>query len=81
MKWLEKRLCTSYVFTSSCSVYPQTGRKLVDEKASSAGVSEKGGLLLAAESVSFPPPDSIHRSFVLDLVAFTVLIDTCLLKK
>lgn len=67
MKWLENGVVNSYVFTSSCSVYPQTGRKLVDEKGSCAGVSEKGGLLLAAEGISFPPPDSIHRSFVLRL--------------
>ena len=42
MKWLENGVVNSYVFTSSCSVYPQTGRKLVDEKGSCAGVSEKG---------------------------------------
>ena len=67
MKWLEEGSVSSYVFTSSCSVYPQTGRKLVDEKSSCVGVSEKGGLLLAAEGISFPPPDSIKRSFVLRL--------------
>ena len=67
MKWLEAGKVRSYLFTSSCSVYPQTGRKLVDATASCAGVSEKGGLLLAAEGISFPPPPSIARSFVLRL--------------
>lgn len=67
MEWLENGKVSSYLFTSSCSVYPQTGRKLVDEKASCAGVSDKGGLLLAAEGISFPPPHSISRSFVLRL--------------
>ena len=63
MKWLEAGKVHSYLFTSSCSVYPQTGRKLVDETASCAGVSEKGGLLLAAEGRKFPPPPSIAVSY------------------
>jgi nucleoside-diphosphate-sugar epimerase len=67
MKWVGSGKVNSYLFTSSCSVYPQTGRKLVDETASCAGVSEKGGLLLAAEGISFPPPSSIGRSYVLRL--------------
>ena len=67
MGWLARGKVKSYLFTSSCSVYPQTGRKLVDEKASCAGVSERGGLLLAAEAQSFPAPAVIDRSFVLRL--------------
>ena len=67
MKWIEAGKVNSYLFTSSCSVYPQTGRKLVEETASCAGVSEKGGLLLAAEGLAFPPPSSIGRSFILRL--------------
>ena len=67
MKWIEAGKVNSYLFTSSCSVYPQTGRKLVEETVSCAGVSEKGGLLLAAEGLSFPPPRSIARSFILRL--------------
>lgn len=67
MNWAKLGRVGTFVFTSSCSVYPQTGRKLVDESASSAGVSEKGGLLLAAESVSFPSPATIDRSFILRL--------------
>ena len=67
MNWLKEGRVGSYVFTSSCSVYPQTGRKLVDENSSCAGVSERGGLLLAAEQISFPPPPSIQRSFILRL--------------
>lgn len=67
MNWLKAGRVGSYVFTSSCSVYPQTGRKLVDESSSCAGVSERGGLLLAAEQLCFPPPPSIQRSFILRL--------------
>lgn len=67
MKWSEGGNINTFIFTSSCSVYPQTGRKLVDETSSCAGVSDKGGLLLAAEGISFPPPQTIKRSFILRL--------------
>ena len=49
MQWASNGQVGTYVFTSSSSVYPQTGRRLVDETASCDGVSERGGLLLAAE--------------------------------
>ena len=67
MKWSEKGSVGTFVYTSSSSVYPQTGRRLVDETASSDGVSELGGLLLAAEQFGFPGGDLIGRSFVLRL--------------
>ncbi len=67
MNWLKSGKVGTFVFTSSCSVYPQVKRKLVDETASCTGVSEKGGLLLAAEQISFPPPPAIKRSFILRL--------------
>lgn len=67
MKWLEQGKVGSYIFTSSISVYPQSGKRFVDETASCLGVSEKGGLLLAAEQKCFPPVPSITRSFVLRL--------------
>lgn len=67
MKWLSQGKASNYLFTSSCSVYPQNGRKLVDETSSCSGVAERGGLLLAAEQVSFPPPSTIARSFILRL--------------
>ena len=67
MKWSEKGSVGTFVYTSSSSVYPQTGRRLVDETASSDGVSELGGLLLAAEQFGFPGGDSVGRSFVLRL--------------
>ena len=67
MKWLEQGQVGSFIFTSSISVYPQTEKRLVDETASCLGVSEKGGLLLAAEQKCFPPVPSITRSFVLRL--------------
>ena len=67
MKWLEQGSVDSFVFTSSISVYPQTEKRFVDETASCAGVSEKGGLLLAAEQKCFPPVSSVKRSFILRL--------------
>ena len=67
MQWASNGQVGTYVFTSSSSVYPQTGRRLVDETASCDGVSERGGLLLAAEKLGFPGVDSIDRSFVLRL--------------
>ena len=67
VKWLANGKVNSLVFTSSCSVYPQTGKRLVDETASCNGVSEKGGLLLAAEQKCFPPPQTVRRSFILRL--------------
>jgi nucleoside-diphosphate-sugar epimerase len=67
MTWLEQGNVGTFLFTSSSSVYPQTGKRFVDETASSAGVSEKAGLLLAAEQKCFPPVPSIGRSFILRL--------------
>ena len=67
MKWLEQGSVKSFIFTSSISVYPQTRKRLVDETSSCAGVSEKGGLLLAAEQKCFPPVESVQRSFILRL--------------
>ena len=67
MQWAGNGQIGTYVFTSSSSVYPQTGRRLVDETASSDGVSERGGLLLAAERRGFNANDSIGRSFILRL--------------
>ena len=53
VKWACDGQVGTYIFTSSTSVYPQTDRQLIDETASSDGVSEKGGLLLAAEQLGF----------------------------
>ena len=67
MQWASNGQVGTYVFTSSSSVNPQTGRRLVDETVSCDGVSDRGGLLLAAEKLGFPGVDSIDRSFVLRL--------------
>jgi nucleoside-diphosphate-sugar epimerase len=67
LKWARAGEVGTYVFTSSTSVYPQSDRRLVDETASSDGVSEKGGLLLAAEQLGFPGGEGIGRSFILRL--------------
>jgi nucleoside-diphosphate-sugar epimerase len=67
VKWARDGKVGTFVFTSSTSVYPQKERRLVDETASSDGVSEKGGLLLAAEQLGFPGGGGIGRSFILRL--------------
>jgi len=67
MKWLEKGSVSSFVFTSSISVYPQTQKRFVDETSSCSGVPPKGGLLLASEQKCFPPVSSVKRSFILRL--------------
>jgi len=67
VKWARDGKVGTYVFTSSTSVYPQTERQLIDETASSDGVSERGGLLLAAEQLGFPGGGGIGRSFILRL--------------
>lgn len=67
MRWAEGGSIGSFVFTSSTSVYPQTGARLVDETSDSVGVSDRAGLLLAAENRGYAGPDSIARSFVLRL--------------
>ena len=67
VKWARDGKVGTFVFTSSTSVYPQTERQLVDETASSDGVSERGGLLLAAEQLGFPGGGGIGRSFILRL--------------
>jgi nucleoside-diphosphate-sugar epimerase len=67
VKWARDGKVGTFVFTSSTSVYPQTERQLVDETASSDGVSERGGLLLAAEQLGFPSGGGIGRSFILRL--------------
>ncbi len=67
VKWARDGKVGTYVFTSSSSVYPQAERQLIDETASSDGVSERGGLLLAAEQLGFPGGGGIGRSFILRL--------------
>jgi len=66
-RWAAKGRIGTLVFTSSISVYPQTDRSLVEETSSCEGGSDRGALLLAAESIGFPGPDSVGRSFVLRL--------------
>ena len=67
LRWAENGPIGTFVFTSSVSVYPQTDRSLVSETSSCEGVSDRGALLLAAESIGFSGSDSIGRSFVLRL--------------
>ena len=66
-KWLTEGKVGTLLFTSSISVYPQTGGQVVDESCSTEGVSERGALLLQAERTCLSPSPAIGRSFVLRL--------------
>jgi len=66
-RWMKKGRVGTFLYTSSVSVYPQMDGQLVDETFSCEGTSDRGALLLASESVCFPGPASIERSFVLRL--------------
>ena len=67
MRWAERGSVGSFVFTSSTSVYPQRGARLVDETSDSVGVSDRAGLLLAAENRGYAGGNGIDRCFVLRL--------------
>ena len=67
LRWAQKGRVDTFVFTSSVSVYPQTDCSFVSETSSCEGASDRGSLLLQAESIGFPSPDSMGRSFVLRL--------------
>lgn len=51
LKWTAGGRVGTFVYTSSTSVYPQSGGETVDEAASTTGVSERGGILLEAENL------------------------------
>ena len=66
-KWLADGKVGTMLFTSSISVYPQTGGALVDESSSTEGTSGRAELLLQAEEKCLSPTASLGRSFVLRL--------------
>jgi nucleoside-diphosphate-sugar epimerase len=49
--WNKHNPVGTFVYTSSTSVYPQTGGVLVDEFSSTKGVSERGQILIRAENI------------------------------
>ncbi len=66
-EWIGSGKVGTLLFTSSISVYPQTGGALVDELSPTKGVSERAELLLEAEGKCLSPSPSLGRSFVLRL--------------
>lgn len=66
-KWLEEGKAGTLLFTSSISVYPQSGGVSVDESSSTAGASERGCLLLEAEEKCLASSVCVERNFVLRL--------------
>lgn len=58
--------CT-FVYTSSTSVYPQGGGAMVDESAPTAGATERGRVLLEAETLLSQSAGVCGRWFVLRL--------------
>ena len=67
VEWLRKSSARSYLFTSSTSVYPQSGGIWVDENASNEGCSNRAKVLLKAENVSFPMTGCLASSYILRL--------------
>lgn len=66
-EWLTAGKVGTLLFTSSISVYPQTGGALVDELSPTEGASGRAKLLLEAEGKCLSPLPSLGRSFVLRL--------------
>lgn len=68
LRWLHERgPAGTLVYTSSTSVYPQGGGTRVDEGAATAGTSERGEILLAAEDLVRGGGGACARWFVLRL--------------
>ena len=68
--WNQKNPIGTFVYTSSTSIYPQTGGVLVDEFASSEGVGERGKILQHAENLihnASDDRDKMSRYFILRL--------------
>lgn len=65
--WAMQRRVGTLVYTSSTSVYPQTGGQWVDETCSHEGVSEAGEILLEAERCALETPRHWGAAYVLRL--------------
>ena len=66
MKWIEAGKVNSYLFTSSCSVYPQTGVNWLKRQYLVLVFLKKEDYCWQLR-VILPPPRSIARSFILGL--------------
>lgn len=66
-QWAEQRKVGAFVYTSSTSVYPQTGGQWVDETFSNEGVNAAAEVLLEAERNALAEPMPWERAFVLRL--------------
>ena len=66
MKWARDGEVGTYVFTSSTSVYPQTGRRnLLTKPLLPMVFPKREDFFLAAEQLGFPGGGGIGRSFIL----------------
>jgi nucleoside-diphosphate-sugar epimerase len=61
IQWIKQRgdPVRSLLFTSSSSVYPQTGGSLVDEESDTTGASARGQILLSAERLCLEATDPV----------------------
>jgi nucleoside-diphosphate-sugar epimerase len=67
LNWARRGPAGTLVYTSSTSVYPQTGGMLVDEAASTAGVAETGRVLIESENLLKEAGEVCGRWFILRL--------------
>ncbi|MDP0500176.1 MAG: NAD-dependent epimerase/dehydratase family protein [Verrucomicrobiota bacterium JB022] len=67
LAWAKNRQVGALVYTSSTSVYPQTGGEVVTEDDATDGDSEMASVLLQAEGLLQPVPDGVERAYVLRL--------------
>jgi nucleoside-diphosphate-sugar epimerase len=67
LDWARGAAVGTFVYTSSTSVYPQSGGALVDEGASTEGAGEKGRILIEAEHLLQETTGASNRWFILRL--------------
>jgi nucleoside-diphosphate-sugar epimerase len=65
--WARRGAVGTLVYTSSTSVYPQTGGRVVDETASTEGVGESRRILIEAEAMLREASSVCDRWFILRL--------------
>jgi nucleoside-diphosphate-sugar epimerase len=65
--WARRGRAGTFVYTSSTSVYPQTGGAVIDESAPTDGAGETGRILLESESLLREARDACDRWFILRL--------------
>jgi nucleoside-diphosphate-sugar epimerase len=67
LSWARNGAPGTLVYTSSTSVYPQTGGMVIDETASTEGADEQGRVLIDAETMLKETGQSYGRYFILRL--------------